>query len=244
MAISYSPLTVTNGLVLYLDAANSRSYPGSGTTWTNLKNPVNSGTLVNGTGYSADNKGSLLFDGVNDYVDLGTPYFITKTTPWTVNVFMKINPRFLTGTQSAFHRIVSLRTLDSPYTFGLAYLAEPQFGYEGLYITSAGGWAKGKTFYHPTPNVWGFLTLTYNGNNSTVISNFNMYWNAAPLNLVQQGNETTPGATTDNNFIGVRTAGDIQIYRGSIATCQIYNRVLSIAEIKQNFTAARGRYGI
>ena len=59
---------VTDGLVLCLDAANPKSYPGSGTTWTDLSGNGNNGTLVNGVGYNSDNGGSLSFDGVNDYV--------------------------------------------------------------------------------------------------------------------------------------------------------------------------------
>jgi hypothetical protein len=57
-----------SGLVLALDAANSKSYPGSGTTWTDLSGNGNTGTLTNGPTYSGANGGSLVFDGVNDYV--------------------------------------------------------------------------------------------------------------------------------------------------------------------------------
>jgi hypothetical protein len=67
MALSHSPSIVTDGLVLCLDAGNPKSYPGSGTTWTDLSGNGNNGTLVNGVGYSGDNLGSLSFDGVNDY---------------------------------------------------------------------------------------------------------------------------------------------------------------------------------
>ena len=67
MALSHSPSIVTNGLVLCLDAANSKSYPGSGTTWTDLSGRGNNGTLVNGVGYNSGNLGSLVFDGVDDY---------------------------------------------------------------------------------------------------------------------------------------------------------------------------------
>ena len=61
------PTIVTNGLVLHLDAGNPASYPGSGTTWTDLSGNGNDGTLVNGVGYDSANGGSLVFDGVNDY---------------------------------------------------------------------------------------------------------------------------------------------------------------------------------
>jgi hypothetical protein len=63
---------VTDGLVLHLDAGNPASYPGSGTTWTDLSGNNNNGTLINGPTYSSDNGGSIVFDGVNDYVSINT----------------------------------------------------------------------------------------------------------------------------------------------------------------------------
>jgi hypothetical protein len=86
--IGYNPTMVTDGLVLCLDAANGRSYPGSGTAWDDLSGNGNNGTLVNGVGYSGDNLGSLVFDGVNDYVNNGT---ITTGGKITVNAWIKIN---------------------------------------------------------------------------------------------------------------------------------------------------------
>ena len=68
MGLAHSPSLVMNGLVLALDAANPKSYPGSGTTWTDLSGRGNTGTLTNGPTYSSANGGSLVFDGTNDYV--------------------------------------------------------------------------------------------------------------------------------------------------------------------------------
>ena len=67
------PDIVENGLVLCLDAANKLSYPGSGTTWRDLSGNSNTGTLTNGPTFSAANQGSIVFDGVNDYVINSSP---------------------------------------------------------------------------------------------------------------------------------------------------------------------------
>jgi hypothetical protein len=90
MALSHSPQIVRDGLVLYLDAANIKSYAGSGTTWTDLTKEQNNGTLVNGPTF--DN-GAIIFDGVNDKCntnllasDLGSTF--------TVMIFFD-KPRFL-----------------------------------------------------------------------------------------------------------------------------------------------------
>ena len=70
MALAHSPRIVTDGLALCLDAGNTKSYSGSGTTWNDLSGNGNTGTLTNGPTYSSDNGGSIFFDGTNDYVSL------------------------------------------------------------------------------------------------------------------------------------------------------------------------------
>ena len=72
MATKYSPKIITNGLVLSLDAANNKSYPRSGTTWTDLSGNSNTGTLTNGPSFNDGNQGSIVFDGTDDYVNI--PY--------------------------------------------------------------------------------------------------------------------------------------------------------------------------
>jgi hypothetical protein len=59
--------------VLCLDAANPKSYSGSGTTWTDLSGNGNNGTLINGVAYTDTNKGIMTFDGVDDYIDFYVP---------------------------------------------------------------------------------------------------------------------------------------------------------------------------
>lgn len=77
MGLNHSPKIVTNGLVLCLDAANPKSYPGSGTTWFNLCGSVN-GTFVNGPTFSNVNGGVIVLDGIDDYIDV--PLNLTNTT--------------------------------------------------------------------------------------------------------------------------------------------------------------------
>tara|TARA_R110002020_G_scaffold10873_7_gene41315 strand:+ start:909 stop:1544 length:636 start_codon:yes stop_codon:yes gene_type:complete len=68
MAVGYNPRAVTDGLVLALDAGNAKSYPGSGTTWSDLSGNSNNGTLTNGPTFSSADGGYFTFDGTNDYV--------------------------------------------------------------------------------------------------------------------------------------------------------------------------------
>ena len=80
MSLNHSPSIVTDGLVLCLDAANPRSYPKSGTTWSDLAGASN-GTLTNGPTFDSGNGGGIIFDGTNDFIDLGSSPFIS-TSCW------------------------------------------------------------------------------------------------------------------------------------------------------------------
>jgi hypothetical protein len=86
MALAHSPSIVTSGLVLCLDAANPKSYPGSGTTWTDLSGNGNNGTLVNGPTYSSVNGGSIVFDGSNDYIS--TAYSIGTVSQQSISCWI------------------------------------------------------------------------------------------------------------------------------------------------------------
>lgn len=80
MAFSFSPKIVTDGLVLYLDAANRYSYPGSGTTWSDISRSKNSSTLVNGPTFSTSNAGVITTDGIDDYFTITLPTFSSTYT--------------------------------------------------------------------------------------------------------------------------------------------------------------------
>jgi hypothetical protein len=127
LALSHSPSIVTDGLVLCLDAGNPKSYPGSGTTWTDLSGNGNNGTLVNGVGYSGSNLGSLVFDGSNDYVNwLGSdrgfdveltndnfkPLFTLTSTELPLNSWCCLGMRFKSdGSLSGFFNGIKKNTV-------------------------------------------------------------------------------------------------------------------------------------
>ena len=97
---------VTDGLVLYLDAGNDISYPGSGTLWRDLSGYSNNGTLVNGVTFNTDGGGSLTLDGTDDYVVLGT----TRVCPPEITISMWI--KFPTLEASYFY--VNENSLSNP----------------------------------------------------------------------------------------------------------------------------------
>ena len=91
MAGFAGPNGIVDGLVLALDAGNTKSYPGSGTTWTDLSGNSNTGTLTNGPTYSSDNGGYLNFDGTDDYVNCGDKETFKISSQLTLEAFFNIN---------------------------------------------------------------------------------------------------------------------------------------------------------
>ena len=240
MGLGHSPTIVMDGLVLCLDAGNIKSYPGSGTAWNTLVQTTN-GTLTNGPTYSSTNGGYFSFDGTNDSVTLGSSNLISTTQPFSVNLWFRHNSR---TTGSLFNAMTTF-AISTGIPFRVAFVNGTSNGYTGLYMTSNSGWAKASSNYIPTANVWGMMTFTYNGSGATTTSNFKMYWNGSPLTLTTTGSEATPAATVNQNLIGTRNStSDDQFYKGDISNYMLYSRLLSQAEIEQNFNALRGRYGI
>ena len=82
MGIAYNTSLVTDGLIVYVDAANPRSYSGTGNTWYDLSGNNNHMTLVNGVAYSTNNGGIMQTDGTNDYIVLSP--FNQVTTNHTI----------------------------------------------------------------------------------------------------------------------------------------------------------------
>jgi len=221
MATLYSPKIVTDGLVLALDAANTESYPGSGTLWTDLTSGATNGTLVNGPTFNNDNGGNIVFDGVNDDIDLGnsTVTQFPHTSPWTVSLVGKIITQ-----NTSF----------------------PGFLIKG----SSGGGGSGVLFFYTGANTLFikhnniqpsvsisstspfFVSWVHNGDGSTLI-----YVNG---NYIRTGPTLSLTDTTNSLRLGRGDAyGNVAIYSFSK-----YNRALSAAEILQNYNATKGRFGL
>ena len=219
MGIAYSPKIVTDGLVLCLDAANPRSYPGTGTTWTYLSGNGNNGTLVNGVGYTSDNKGSLVFDGVNDYINMGASNTWAIGTDGTIEQW--VYPTDSKGNDRLWSVINNSSSLDA-YLNGTGY---------NVYM-------HGATVGTTTPlikDAWNHLVASYIG--GTV----QLYING--IAGVMTGSPVFNITNTGTLYIGRFISAGYEI-SGSISGTKLYNRGLSAEEVQQNFNATRGRYGI
>jgi hypothetical protein len=230
MGIAYSPKIVTNGLVLCLDAANPRSYPGSGTTWSDLSGNANNGTLVNGVGYSSADAGYLTFDGVDDY---GTVSSVTPNTgDFTVGFIYQLTGAG--GRGGLFERKTS-----SPFNgFSLG-----QGGVSNWAATVSGTSNFDNqinvTFTYPTISTWYFDVIVYSS--GTTLTGYRNGVSIGSSTGVSQGNLSTQGTRT--NFL-VAVRDNITYLPCRVAYVLAYNRALTAQEIQQNFLATKGRYGL
>lgn len=234
MAFNYSPKIVTDGLVLYLDAANRYSYPGSGTTWSDISRGGKNGTLTNGPTYSSADGGSIVFDGTDDCVQLGNasnfilnPIGITIESWCKTNVDNQYRKLFTTinsGTQSITGVYFSLGPNGAfgeyyPYYLGIKTDVGTQSAIYTLPIST--------TRYN-------HLLGTYNG------TSINLYLNGSLVaTQAQTGNIITTGIARISGY-----DNNSESWNGNISTVKIYNRALSATEVLQNYNATKTRFGL
>jgi len=232
MAVGYNPSIVTDGLVLALDAANPKSYPGSGTTWSDLSGNGNNGTLTNGVGYSSANKGSLVFDGVDDRIlDTSTTNLPLGNSNRTISIWYY--------STTASYNLVQIGTGGSG-TGTQAYIVSVAIFGANTFIYTDGINSPNNLIISgdqiPQLNVWNNFVFGNSGQNFFYYLNSELKLSGTwPITLNTVGQQYS---------IGIRLDVAPSPFNGNIAQTSIYNRALTAAEIQQNFNALKGRYGI
>jgi len=223
MSLSHGTSIVRSGLVLNLDAGNIKSYPGSGTAWRDLSGNGNNGTLTNGPTYSSSNKGSIAFDGSNDFVQCSGSLTVTAAT---FVCWIRRN-----GSQGTYDGILFSRGTS---VTGMLFYTSDQLGYTWNNDVNTYTWNSGLTVPDLT---WCMVAVSVTST-------------AATAYLGQASGITTAINTlshTSTVLDDIKLAFDdatARYFTGNIAIAQLYNRALSAAEIQQNFEATRGRYSI
>jgi hypothetical protein len=229
--IAYYGGVVSNGLVLALDAAKKDSYPGSGTVWRDISGNGNNGTLTNGPTFNSNNGGSIVFDGVDDYVISNTPSILNLSQPTTLNIwfyfnsFSPINPRLIECRDSSN----SIQLIRDASTNKIATKnSNFESGNSGIAWVTI------------TTGVWYNISVVWVPSLTTTI----LYLNG----ISQSGSAFSNIATgNQNNKIVLGARSDFQSstwMNGRISNLQIYNRALSATEVLQNYNATKGRYGL
>lgn len=233
------PNIVKDGLVLYLDAGSPNSFysPTAGTIWKDVSGQGNNSTLTNGPTYNSANSGSIVFDGVNDYVVTSTRVNVSNI--FTVNAWVKLN--YTTPQPTNYGNRVTLISNCYTYQSGKGFLMVASgnngsdffisLGNDQKYAVSTTGYIYANTIF--------MVTAVVNAGDS----NIKLYYN---------GNEVSYLVRTDGNInlaydvsatqIGYYSNADIM--NGNMYTMQIYNRALSDTEVLQNYNATRTRFGL
>jgi hypothetical protein len=232
MAGTVAPNIITDGLMLYLDAANTKSYISGSTTWTDIA-ARNNGTLVNGPTYSSANGGSIVFDGSNDYVSLGN-FNINLNFSWTISFWS-----FLTTPLTAYPEVITFQT-NSTNPFEIAFSNE--VSYRGITfgspITSR---RKNDILLSNYINKWTQVVLSYQGGDPNNVNNFVLYDMGVISPTTNSGGY---GSITNQSVLGGGTGTSIHWFKGNIAQVSFYNRSLSATEVLQNYNATKTRFGL
>lgn len=213
----------TNGLVLNLDALYQASYPGAGTTWTNLTGTGNNGTLTNGPTFSSSNGGSLVLDGVNDYV--ATSY-APQFNDFSVIAWFKCT-----------NIVAYSRLVDKAYNTGM---------WIGRNASNANSWGGGVLdsgapygrFITLQDSNWHMIASIRQGTTHTI------YGDGITTSVSGTVSSTALSATNFSFGANQSTTLNADWFGGNIASVSVYNRALSATEVLQNYYAVRGRFGI
>jgi len=234
---------VTNGLVLCLDGANKRSYPGSGTAWVDLSGNQYVGTLTNGPTFDSGNYGNILFDGTDDYVNFGT---------------------------SGVSKVRSATTMTISYTVYCTGFGTPSGNFSWSPITSIDSYTLGNNYRKLTisfaidTGVQSITTEFYDGVGGSSVLNYNYTVLNTLLHVTSTINATeqilyvngsrlanTTGITINSNpqTADFTVASRINTlyngyFKGNMYNVMMYDRVLSAAEVSQNYNALKSRFNL
>jgi len=227
MAVGYNPRIVTDGLVLALDAGNTKSYPGTGTTWTDLSGNGNNGT-INGATYDSASGGSLTFDGSNDYVNFASNILTSAATE--ISCFLWVYP-------VSDGNILSI--LEQSSINILYHHSAIEIGSSGqLRMSLWHGSLTNRVTSTLSFNTWNNIGFTYSGTTLTGYVNGSSV-GTTTLTWSKPADIYFGIMATDSTNMGTIAYGD-----GNVSAFYTYNRALTASEVKQNYNALRGRYGI
>jgi len=226
------PYIVMDGLVLNLDAGITQSYPGSGTVWTDVNGlgPKNNGTLTNGPTFSSDGGGSIVFDGVDDYVQTLNDVNITGSSPRTLCSWAK--PTEVLDGQ--FYSISRIGTASETKLFEILL-----FRSSTTYKVFGHFWGFGQAIAFDAPetvlNVYSYYTLMYDSTTVYIYLNGNLLGQSSNFNLNTGSGKLVLGFPAFSGHFD---------FKGNISNPQIYNRALTATEVLQNYNAQKGRFGL
>jgi hypothetical protein len=229
MSLNRGPKIITDGLVLCLDAADRKSYPGSGNIWYDRVRTKSNCTLSSGASFNSDKGGCIAFDGNNSGCS-NSSYAISMNNAATISLWLKHTSG---GTQPNTQRYFSIGNSER--------MVIRRQGSDFMFYVNTGSIA--------TPSLQFLYVNLGNVLTSGEIFNLVSLWNGSSMiiykNAVQIGSSNVTGTVSENYMPYYTSApGFNEAFNGRIYTVMFYTKTLSISEITQNYTAQRGRFGI
>jgi hypothetical protein len=218
MALGHSPSIITSGLVFYIDAANPRCYPGSGTDLTDNISGIGA-SLVGGVGFNTSNYGTFTFDGSNDNINFGNSNSV-RLLNGTISAWVKTS-----NAGGGFRGIMAKQN-----AWGLFYSDNVLVTYDW------GASATRSTGVNIADGNWKNVVMTFQ---SAVSNGTRIYINGS-LSLTT----TITWVNDTQNLYGGAEVSASQYAACSGSIFGLYNRVLTAAEVIQNYNAAKKRYGL
>ena len=229
MSAAASPF-ITAGLILNLDAGNALSYPGTGTTWTDLSGQNNTGTLVGSPTYTSS-PGYFTF-AANKNVTTALSNIALSAATFIAWVYS-------TQTQNGYTGVIFNRTGNGGSTAlatGMDLFSSNSVGYHWNDSSATYNWNSG--LYVPN-NAWSMIAITVNSTSATAY-------------LCQSSGITTATNTTNhpslsglNFFIACDPSSkSARAFIGNIAITLIYNTALSLSDITTNYNTQKSRFGL
>lgn len=222
MARLHSPSIVTNGLVFFVDAANPRSYVGTGSTWNDMSLNRQAVTLFNTASFSSSNKGSIIFNGTTNYAN-GNATLTARSIIAYVNINTLHNGIVYGPTSNGSDNWLRVDNVGR-----LSLRAAEAADTNEFDINST------QTF---SLNTWYQIGGTIDTNVTSIYIN-------GQLQVASTPRVFTIGTWQSIPYIGRRGTIAQQTFSGAVASLQVYDRVLSTIEIKNNFDTFRSRFGI
>lgn len=239
MAHHFSPKTVTDGLDFYVDPANPKSYPGTGTSVYDISGNGYVGTLVNGP---IHNSTYFTFDGVNESIRFGD-IVDRGTSPFTLSAWCR---KTGDSPQDPYGGAVASKGSFGGGTYGYStYVLDTTYnsGKAGFQVRATSAYGIQTPDTYPS-NEWAMFT----GIRDTVNEEIRFYINGELIGTNDVPNTVnidspwyfTIGAL---NAVNIGTRYD-RHFKGDISSVYGYNRTLTVSEIEQNYNALKGRFGL
>lgn len=233
MAFRYSPRIVTDGLVFYLDAASTKSYPRSGTNILDLSGNDLTSVLENGTSFSNNNAGVITLAGDDDYINPPTNDIFEFTGNFSYSIWVKFN------SLSGSHQMLIDSSSNANFGYGYSMYMRESDEIIRCWAYAAGLGNLLDSTYTVETGTWYNFTFTY----ELATKHQMLYWNG-DFNV--ENNHIAASGVSDSTYLnfGYGAVYSGLYLNGDVGPIMMYNKELSDTEVLQNYNAMKSRFGL